>query len=336
MEAMLYDKLDNGRVRCGICSHLCMIRPGERGLCSVRENRDGKLVSLVYPKLVAAGIDPIEKKPIFHFKPGSKAYSIATAGCNFKCDFCQNADIAQMDLADTRYIPGRHMNPQDIVDQAVEAGCESIAYTYTEPTVFFEVAFETARIAGSKGIGNVFVTNGYMSPKALEKILPFMDAANVDLKAFNDAFYRRYCGARLAPVTQTIETMKQAGVLVEVTTLLIPGLNDDPGELSDLAGYLAGTVGKDTPWHISRFHPCHRMTDRPVTPLSSMKTAWEAGKNAGLHYIYLGNVPGSGYENTLCHSCGALLIERHGYRIRSFFKQAPACPSCGTPCAGRY
>lgn len=336
METLIYEKLDEKKVRCGICRHFCVIKDGKRGICGVRENKDGKLLSMVYPKVIATGVDPIEKKPIFHLKPGSFSYSIATVGCNFKCAFCQNANIAQMPADNKGLIQGRDFSPEAIVKEAVKNGCDSIAYTYTEPTVFFELALETARLAKAQGLFNIFVTNGYMSTRVLEMVSPFLDAANVDLKAFDDKFYKTFCKARLEPVKENIKKMKDLGILVEITTLLIPGLNDDKNDLTAMAHYIANDLGRETPWHISRFHPCYHMTDRPPTPLSALETAYEAGRQAGLRYVYIGNVPGQSSENTYCHSCNALLVKRYAYQVESFLQEGGKCPQCDTIAYGMY
>jgi len=328
MEALLYTPLDNGAVCCALCAHRCKISVGKRGICQVRENRDGKLVSLVYGKLIARHIDPIEKKPLFHLLPGSRAYSIATVGCNFTCRFCQNADIAQMPSAHQGSIVGEPVTPEAIVADAYANACASLAYTYTEPTVFFEFALDVARQARTAGLRNIFVTNGYMSAEALETILPVLDAANVDLKSFSDDFYRKICGARLAPVKDTLRRMKKGGVLVEVTTLLIPGLNDSPEELQAIARFLAEELGPETPWHISRFHPTYRMTDRAETPVKTLNAARDIGMAAGLRYVYVGNVPGSGGENTLCPDCGNIVINRFQYRSRMNMIDGNHCACC--------
>ncbi len=351
METLIYEKecaKNKDSVRCQMCSHYCIIKKGEKGICRVRENIDGCLQSLTYPYVIAKSIDPIEKKPIFHLKPGSTSYSIASVGCNFKCTFCQNADIAQVGPdrvgpdqngpdqigSGQKRFQGMPMDPEIIVEAALVAGCKSISYTYTEPTVFFELALETAKLAKKRGLFNVFVTNGYMSIEALDMLLPYLSAANVDLKSFDDQFYKKYCKARLVPVKQSIEKMKDAGVLVELTTLLIPGLNDGKKELTAMADYIANTLGKQTPWHISRFHPCHEMTNRSVTPVSSLEAAYNIGKAAGLRHVYIGNVPGTDYENTHCHSCGELLIKRFGFQTQVFMKDNENCPKCGTRCIG--
>jgi pyruvate formate lyase activating enzyme len=278
--------------------------------------------------LVARNVDPIEKKPLYHFLPGSSSYSIATVGCNFKCRFCQNADIAQMPRDRDGAVVGSSIRPDDVVADALRRGSQSIAYTYTEPTIYFEFAYDTAQIAHEKGLRNVFVTNGYMSGQALEMIAPYLDAANVDLKAFKEDYYKTYCGARLAPVLDTLRHMKALGIWVEVTTLVVPGLNDEPDELSDLAGFITEQLGPETPWHISRFHPTYRMTDRPPTPLDTLISAYEIGTRAGLHYVYLGNVPGSEGTNTHCHQCGKLLIERTIFSVRQNRIVDGHCPDC--------
>jgi len=334
MEALLWEPRDESKVKCQLCSHRCVVKPGKRGLCGVRENKAGALHTLVYGILVAQNIDPIEKKPLFHLYPGSRSYSIATVGCNFKCDFCQNADIAQMPSDRAGLIMGKPVTPSKIVAAARAADCRTIAYTYTEPTVYFELAYDTARLAKEHGISNVFVTNGYMTAEAYDLIAPYLDAANVDLKAFSDDFYKHYCGARLWPVKETLVRMKQGGVMVEVTTLIIPGLNDERALLEDLAGFLASELGTDTPWHISRFHPTYRLTDRGVTPEKTLIEARRIGLEAGLHHVYIGNVPGSDGESTSCPGCNRVVIERVGYQIRGYHMEDGRCAFCGTPADG--
>ena len=329
MEALLYDKLEDRKVRCALCSHRCVISEGRRGICSVRENRGGTLNTLVYGRLIARHIDPIEKKPLFHFLPGSLSYSIATVGCNFRCRFCQNADIAQMPADSGGAIIGEQASAAEIVAAAEKGGCRSISYTYTEPTVFFEFALETATLARARGIRNVFVTNGYMTREALEMIGPWLDAANVDLKAFTPTYYQEQCGAKLEHVQETLRNMKSLGVFVEVTTLIVPGLNDTPDELKALAAFLVDDLGPDTPWHISRFHPTYRLTDRPPTPVQTLRKAREIGLAAGLRYVYTGNVPGDTGENTFCPGCGELLIERWGFRVQKLRLGDGCCGKCG-------
>jgi len=331
-EAYLYEKLENNKVRCVLCNHKCLIKNGQKGLCGVRENRSGTLVSLVYGKVIAGHCDPIEKKPLFHFLPGTYSYSIATVGCNFKCLFCQNADISQMPNDHDR-IMGQDMTSDKIVEEALSTRSATISYTYTEPTIFFELAVDTARIAVSKGIKNVFVSNGYMTKQCLQDIFPDLHAANVDLKAFSDKFYKKQCGAKLGPVLNTLEAMKEMGIWLEVTTLLIPGLNDSTEELNEIARFLAG-LDKNIPWHISRFHPTYRLTDVHSTPPDSIKRARDLGYEAGLKYVYTGNLPGDVGEKTFCHHCHELLIDRVGFNVTLNKIKDERCPMCGKKIPG--
>lgn len=334
MEAYLYETREKKAVRCQLCHHRCVIKDGRRGLCAVRENRDGTLHTLVYGKVIAGHVDPIEKKPLYHVLPGSRSYSIATVGCNFSCRFCQNADISRMPADREGMISGNEITPAKVVADAGQAGCRSISYTYTEPTVFFEFAFDTARLAHDKGLKNVFVTNGYMSGEAVTMIAPFLDAANVDLKAFNDDTYRQQCGARLQPVLDTLKRLVAQGIFVEVTTLVVPGLNDSPDELKQLAGFIVEQLGPATPWHVSRFHPTYRLTDRGPTPVKTLEMARDVGISAGLQFVYTGNVPGDAGENTFCPGCGEMIIERRGFRLGSVRVKNGACSLCGAAIAG--
>lgn len=329
MEAKLFENAGENQVRCRLCGHNCLIKDGRRGICNVRENRNGRLFSLVGDRVIARHVDPIEKKPLFHFFPGTRAYSLGTMGCNFRCRFCQNADIAQMPTEHKGRIAGSRMTPEAIVKDAVQTGCKTIAYTYTEPTVFFELALETSRLAQQQGLRNVFVTNGYMSREALEMISPYLDGANVDVKAFSEEFYKQQCSARLAPVKESLLEMKKLDIWVEVTTLVIPGLNDDPGELRALADFIAKDLGTETPWHVSRFHPCYRLTDRPPTPVATLRKAREIGARTGLKYVYTGNVPGEQSEWTYCCHCGRPLIIRRGFAVSENRLQGSRCPDCG-------
>jgi pyruvate formate lyase activating enzyme len=331
-EAMFYRKLDGNTVACFLCAQHCRIEPGQRGQCGVRENRDGTLLTLVYGKLIAQHVDPIEKKPLYHFYPGTRSYSIATVGCNFRCLFCQNADISQTARANNT-IWGQNTRPEEVVTQAQRARCATISYTYTEPTIFMEYALEVAKKAHEVGIKNVFVSNGYMTKEALETIGPYLDAANIDLKAYSNDFYSQQCGAQLKPVLKTIENMKRRGIWLEVTTLLIPGLNDRPEELQQLAGFLAG-LDPGIPWHLSRFHPTYLLTERPATPVATLHRAREIGYEAGLHYVYTGNVPGDDGENTYCYQCQELLIERFGFSMQRRALKDGTCLKCGTSLEG--
>jgi len=327
-EAMWYKKLSDERVRCNLCNHRCMVADGEIGVCGVRENKNGTLYSLVYGKVIATHVDPIEKKPLFNFLPGTRAFSIATAGCNLKCTHCQNADISQMPLDHGR-IMGQDASPADIVSAAEKSGCESIAYTYTEPTIFMEYAYDIAKLARERGIKNVFVTNGYMTEEALRAIQPYLDAANVDLKGFTEDHYQEICGARLKPVLDTIRLMKELGIWVEVTTLIIPTVNDSDEILKNIAEFIL-SVGPETPWHVSRFHPTYRMLDVPSTPVQSVVRARQIGLDAGLRYVYSGNVPGDDGESTYCYNCGKVVIPRYGYQLGKTHIKDSKCEYCGT------
>jgi pyruvate formate lyase activating enzyme len=331
-EAMFYTKAQEQAVNCHLCNHHCHIKLDKHGICGVRKNQDGTLWSLVYGKVITQQIDPIEKKPLYHFYPGTQSYSIATVGCNFRCSFCQNADISQSPRED-RSIYGNTVAAESIVEQARKTGCASISYTYTEPTIFMEYALDVARLAHGVGIKNIFVSNGYMTEESLEAIAPYLDAANVDLKAFSDHFYAKQCGAHLEPVQKTLARMKELGIWLEVTTLLIPGLNDDPAELTEMVKFLS-SLGPETPWHISRFHPAYRLMDRPVTPIRTLQNARDIGLKGGLQYVYLGNVPGDAGENTYCRQCRALLIERYGFTIQNRGLEGGKCATCGAVMAG--
>lgn len=326
-EAMLYEKTGDQNVHCFLCAHQCRIAPSKYGFCSVRQNLHGELYTYAYGRIVARGVDPIEKKPLFHMLPGSRAFSIATIGCNFRCEFCQNWQISQAREATQFEIGSQNMEPVSIVRQAELNGCQSIAYTYTEPTIFFEYAFDTAKIAKGKNLYNIFVTNGYMTKEALAAIHPYLDAANVDLKSFNDTTYRRVCKGTLQPVLDTIGRMRDAGIWVEVTTLVVPDMNDSPQELRQIASFIAG-VGKEIPWHVSVFHPDYHMIDRGHTPAAKLQEAYEIGKAEGLRYVYKGNVDEE--TNTYCHVCNELLISRFVYRILENRLNGNRCPRCNT------
>lgn len=330
---MFYQKLDGDRVRCGLCRFRCLIGPGKFGHCRVRQNRDGSLYSLVYGRAVAEHVDPIEKKPLFHVLPGSRSYSVATVGCNFRCLHCQNYSISQPDEAGVEF-SGSFVAPETIVARAVAAGCSSIAYTYTEPTIFFEYAFETAKLAREAGLKNVFVTNGYITAEALEVISPYLDAANIDLKGFTDSFYREVVGASLGEVLDCIRDYKKRGIWLELTTLVIPTLNDSEQELRSIAQFIAAEVGPETPWHVSQFYPTHRLTNQPRTPVATLRNARRIGLEEGLRYVYEGNVPGEGGESSYCPSCGDLLIRRYGYQVEQNLITDGNCPGCGSPMDG--
>ena len=333
---MFYQQVDDNIVNCSLCSHRCSgIADFKRGICGVRENTKGKLYSLVYGRLVAKSVDPIEKKPLFQFLPGSLSYSIATLGCHFRCDNCQNFDISQLPK-ERGVILGQQTSPEEVVLAAKGSNCKSIAYTYSEPTVFFEYALDVAKLAKKEGLKNVFVTNGYITEEPLRTIAPYLDAANVDLKSFSDSFYRKTCGARLQPVLDSIKIYKSLGVWVELTTLIIPTLNDSPEELQKIAEFIRDEVGEDTPWHISAFHPTYMLPDLPRTPVSTIRDARKIGLEAGLKYVYEGNVLGEDGENTYCPNCKKPVIQRFGYSIKENHVKNSKCGFCGADIDGVY
>ncbi|MFH2069407.1 MAG: AmmeMemoRadiSam system radical SAM enzyme [Candidatus Omnitrophota bacterium] len=334
-EARFYRKMEDDKVRCLLCPHHCLISSGKRGLCGVRENRGGVFYSLVYQKAVSSHVDPIEKKPLFHFLPGSTSFSVATVGCNLSCRFCQNSDISQASR-ETAEIYGYDLPPPEVVRQAKQSGCLSISYTYTEPTVFFEYAFDTAVLAKKENLANNFITNGYIEAEPLKAIAPYLDAANVDLKSFRDEYYRKICGARLKPVLDTLVLMKERKIWLEVTTLVLPGQNDSEAELRDIAFFIRDNLGLETPWHISRFFPRYRMDTFPSTPPETIERARRIGLDAGLQFVYSGNLAGGSGENTFCPGCGKAVISRFGFALTENKIRGGRCSFCGTRVAGVF
>ena len=336
-EADFYELTDKEKktVQCNLCNHFCRIKNGQLGICRARENHDGHLFSQVYGKLISENIDPIEKKPIFHLLPGSRSYSIATMGCNFRCRHCQNFDISQFPRQFNETPPGRDRTPQQVVDDALRYDCKSISYTYIEPTIFFEFAYDTAILAHEAGLKNIFVSNGYTSPEATRKLAPYLDANNIDLKGFTEKFYHQVCGAKLAPVLDTIGLMKKLGVWIEVTTLIIPGWNDSDQELRQIAEFIR-SVDANIPWHVTRFYPTYKMTDRHPTPVETLRRARQIGLDAGLVYVYEGNVPGEGGENTYCPGCGEIIVHRSGFMADTANLVDGACRLCKRPLAGVF
>jgi pyruvate formate lyase activating enzyme len=332
-EASFYQKLDESKVQCVLCRHRCLIDDGGRGICCVRENRNGVLYTRVYGRPCTWHVDPIEKKPLYHFYPGSRAFSIATVGCNFRCLHCQNHEISQLPRDENR-VEGHAMDAHEIVDAALAEGCRSISYTYTEPTMFYEYASDIAALAKQAGIANNFVTNGYIEEAPLEAIRPFLDAANIDLKGFSEAFYRKVCGARLEGVLASIKKHKSLGIWIELTTLIIPRHNDSDGELRDIARFIAEEVGTETPWHVSAFHPTYKLTDVGPTPAATLVRAREIGLAAGLRYVYTGNIPGIDGEHTYCHNCGKPVIKRWGFAVTERAIKDGSCAFCGATIDG--
>jgi len=335
--ARLWKPLTGTDVQCRLCAHSCVIPTGQNGQCGVRHNEGGTLQTLVYALPAAQNVDPIEKKPLYHFLPGTRTFSFGTMGCNLSCSFCQNASLSQPPRLG-QPVRGNHAEPADLVAAALQIGARSISYTYSEPTIFFELVEDTARLARAKGLRNILVTNGFMSPDCLSALgsaeTGLIQAANVDLKGFTEGFYKDHCGARLAPVLANLKRMRELGWWLEVTTLLIPGLNDSPQELAALAQFLAKELGPDTPWHLSRFHPDYKMLDRPATPQAALLAAREAGRAAGLRHVYIGNTQGLGFGDTLCPSCAAVVLSRTGFQVNAGEWAEGVCPSCGTAIAG--
>lgn len=333
---MFYEKLDNNQVKCNLCSHRCSpIDDSKRGICGVRKNIEGKLYSLVYGKAIACSVDPIEKKPLFNFFPGSKTYSIATMGCNFRCENCQNYDISQLPKERIK-ISGKELTPEEIVSAALKYECKSIAYTYSEPTIFFEYAYEIAKIAHKNGLKNIFVTNGYITSEALKKIGPHLDAANIDLKSFNKDVYSKKCGAVLQHVLDSIKLYKKLGIWIEITTLIIPTINDSDDELLKIAKFIKNEVDKKTPWHVTQFFPTYKMVNIPRTPITTLSKAREIGLSVGLRYVYVGNTPGELGENTYCHKCKKIIIQRFGYIIQENKINNSGCAFCGEKIDGVF
>ncbi|MGC8735590.1 MAG: AmmeMemoRadiSam system radical SAM enzyme [Dissulfurimicrobium sp.] len=328
-EALFYETKGDKMVKCELCNHFCQIKTGGRGICGVRENQDGRLVSLVYGRLVSTNLDPIEKKPLFNFLPGSTSYSISTVGCNFRCLHCQNWQISQYPRMNKGKIIGDDYTPDEVVEAAVLNGAKSISYTYVEPTIFYEFAYDCAVIAKKKGIRNVFVSNGFMAPDVTRHLVPVLDAINIDIKGFTERFYREVCKAKLKPVLDNVKLFHELGAWVEVTTLIIPGLNDSPEELRDIARFIKG-VSPAMPWHVTAFYPTYMMMDKPPTPISSLRLARRIGLEEGLKYVYEGNISGEGGENTYCPSCGSEVIKRHGFWIKENRLENGGCPDCKT------
>lgn len=336
-EVYLYEKLKNDLVRCNTCAHRCIIAPAKRGICGVREDRNGNLYALNYGKIIARNIDPIEKKPLFHFLPGTRTYSIAAVGCNLICKNCQNWDISQATKIPhsegaeepTLIVSGENLTPEEIVEDAIKSACPSIAYTYTEPTIFLEFALDTMKIARKEGLKNVWVSNGFMTPESAKLIIPYLDANNIDIKSFSEEFYRQNCGARLQPVLDTAKLMKKSGVWIEITTLAIPTLSDSPEMFAKIAEFIHDELGPETPWHISQFSGAisWKLQHLPETPVETLGMAYQIGKKAGLKYVYTGNVPGLPSEDTICPECGTLTINRFGYSIKRYDKDG-LCPKC--------
>jgi len=326
LEALLYDKLESGAVKCRLCGWRCTIQPCKRGVCRVRENRNGTLESLVYGRAISYAVDPIEKKPLYHFHPGSYAFSVATVGCNFRCNFCDNWSISQ-----EPEIVGDIMLPEEIVYTAQKMKCSSISYTYTEPTIFFEYAYDTAKFASKAKLHNTFVTNGYMTPEAIDMIAPYLDAATVDFKGSAEpSFYQNFCGITdVNPIFEALIEMKRKNIFIEITNLIVPGGGDGKVPFIKLVNWVRDNLGADVPFHILRFFPSYRYDGEATTPQALLEEFWQVANDAGLNYVYLGNAPGHKYENTRCPFCGNAVIERFGFEVAKMHLNGKKCKFCG-------
>ncbi len=315
-------------VKCILCPRECNISPGSVGFCGGRKNIDGKLYSMVYGEATSATPDPIEKKPLYHFNPGTRVFSMSTAGCNFECKHCQNWTLSQSNVEE---VSTDRIEPEEAIERTKKTNCQGIAYTYGEPVIWFEYALDTARLAEKEGLYNVFVTNGYMNLEPWKELGPHLDGMNVDLKGFDDEFYKTICGAAsVDPVLETCKWAAEEGIHLEITNLIIPGENDDPDQIRDLCRWVVENLGPEVPVHFSRFRPMHRMMDKQSTPISKLEEAWDIAEEEGLEHIYVGNVPGHEADNTYCPNCGELVIERHGFSISDYkLKENHTCPNCG-------
>ena len=334
--AKFWEKSSEDKVKCTLCPRECIISSGKLGFCRGRKNIDGKLYTIVYGEATAANPDPIEKKPLYHFYPGSKVFSMSTVGCNFECKHCQNWSLSQSSPNETKT---QKIEPEEAVEMAKSSNCQGISYTYGEPVIWFEYCLDTAKLAQKEGLYNVFVTNGYMNPDAWKELGPYLDGMNVDLKAFNDEFYRDVCGVpSVKPVLETCKWAVENGIHLEITNLIIPDENDDPEQIREMCKWIADNLGQNVPIHFSGFRPMYKMMDKPSTPVSTLEKAVEIAKEEGLEHIYVGNVPGHKYDNTYCPQCGELLIERHGFTITEYKLEDGKCPECNNEIniAGEY
>jgi pyruvate formate lyase activating enzyme len=328
-EAYFYKVLEENKVQCSTCSHFCVLPLGEKGKCGVRKNIEGKLYSLTYEKIVALNIDPVEKKPLFHFLPGTDTLSVATVGCPFFCKNCQNWPLSQTPKETSR-IEGEKISPEEVVKIAKKHGLKSISYTYTDPTAFLEYALDIMKLAKGEGLKNIFVCNGYISPEAAQEVIPYLDAINIDIKNFSEDFYEDVCGAKLGPVLDTVKLMKRSKIWIEITTLAIPTLSDSNEMFQNISKFIYSELGSEVPWHISRFSGSisWKLQHLSETPIERLEMAYEIGKNQGLKYIYAGNLYGNSLENTFCPNCRALCIDRTTFKLCRYDKEG-MCPECG-------
>jgi pyruvate formate lyase activating enzyme len=332
IEALYYEKLDNQRVQCHLCPRNCIIAPGQRGFCGTRENRNGTLYTLTYGRLVSLNdLDPIEKKPLFHFLPGTKTFSLATAGCNLRCKFCQNWEISQRRPDEIDYL---YLKPQELVQKAKVSGRPTIAYTYTEPTIFYEYMLETAKLAKAQGLKNIMHSNGYINEEPLRQLAKYLDAANIDLKGFTDDYYSKLSEGTLEPVLKSLVVLKEEGVHLEITNLVLPGYNDDEDTIRKMCLWIKENLGADTPLHFSRFWPMYKLVALNPTPVATLEKARNIALTCGLKYVYIGNVAGHEAENTYCPKCKKIVIRRIGYIISEINLEDGKCKFCGEKITG--
>jgi pyruvate formate lyase activating enzyme len=324
-EASWYKELEEGRVECQLCPQACTVADMERGMCGVRENRGGTYYTLVHGRACAVHVDPIEKKPFFHVMPGEKAFSFSTAGCNVECKFCQNWELSQFR---PEQVEAYDLPPATLVEAAKRSGARLTAATYGEPVVYWEYVRDAAAAANAAGLKPVVVSNGFIQEQPLRDVLPLLSAVKVDLKSFREQFYREQVRGKLEPVLKSLQIIHEAGVWLEIVVLLVPTLNDSAAEITDMTRWIAATLGPDVPIHFTRFHPTYRLTDLPPTPVATLERAWDIASGAGLHYVYLGNVPGHPGENTVCPGCGGIVIRRMGFQVLQNNLKDGACPGC--------
>jgi pyruvate formate lyase activating enzyme len=335
-EAMFYEKLENNGVQCNLCARKCIIAPDNRGFCGVRKNTDGGLYTLFYSTVFGKAVDPIEKKPLNHFYPGSYTYSAGSIGCNFRCKHCQNWSISQDCLEDSFTMD---TSPDELVERALLSHSRSISWTYNEPAIWHEYTYECAKLAKAAGIATVYVTNGYMTPESLRHIAPYLTAANIDIKAFTEKFYDEITSAKLAPVLDSCILAKELGIHIEITNLVIPEKNDSPEEIRELSQWVYKNLGPDTPLHFTRFQPLYQMEDLYWTPIETLIAARKIAVEEGMNYVYIGNVPGQKHNNTFCPECGKMLISRGFFEVEIYeITPEKTCPKCGAniPIVGEY
>jgi pyruvate formate lyase activating enzyme len=330
-QAMFWEALSDQQVRCVLCPRECIVAHDERGYCGVRENQGGRYQTLVYGALCSANVDPIEKKPLFHYLPGTTAFSVATAGCNMECKFCQNWQISQYRPEQVESV---EVPPARLVEMCRARGSPTLAYTYTEPVVFYEYVHDTAALARQAGIGSVIISNGFIQEKPLRQLCQHLTGVKIDFKAFSERFYRELCSGELKPVLATLETLKDIGIWFELVVLIVPGQNDSSQEIEQMSRWVVRHLGPDVPMHFTRFHPTYRLTNLPPTPVSTLETCRKIALDAGVHYVYAGNVPMHPGENTYCHNCQTELIRRIGFVVKFNRVADGKCYKCGATIPG--